>query len=512
MPPRIATRKPSWDAAKGTDAPPAQTLDDPVRLLRKPLSGQSTPRRTSYSSSSPTTARVAGLATVDQEDDHGRVRAGGHSEPAPRLGAGGAVSDKQHQKEGEPDAHILDPSAALALDQGDSVGTGYVRGPRDGLPKDSLTEAAVLPENVTQLVSSASIDDRRRNVLAHANSGDLGGADGDTLGSMSEGDGHQHFQQQRKQQPHQSLPPSKRASFAAEEVATALVDKLAARGGDAAPPSRERHEDGEKQEDKHNNGHNKGSLVERDGGTTGEFKDESVRESRKLRVDAACALLEGISGSGSDTGSGKGPASSRSTNHDGRNNTNSLKNENPSSRSVGGQRVETTDRDGDVLQQASEAVAATAAAAVGEKTHNQGANRRNVQDEEQQFQEGHHRPHEHDAESSLQEGSVVALDNPENGNQIGVEDRHRHSGGRINGEAGESRETGRDGSRRHPYSLGSNQEDETSDVVRRDTPSSSSNNRELVHSPPMISRRRSSGRMVEPGFDKHSTVSHVEVM
>ncbi|CAN0314962.1 unnamed protein product, partial [Pylaiella littoralis] len=170
------------------------------------------------------------------------------------------------------------------------------------------------------------------------------------------------------------------------------------------------------------------------------------------------------------------------------------------------QRVETTDRDGNVLQQASEAVAATAAAAVGEKTHNQGASRRNVQDEEQQFQEGHHRPHEHDAESPLQEGSVVALDNPENGNQIGVEDRHRHSGGRINGEAGESRETGRDGSRRHPYSLGSNQEDETSDVVRRDTPSSSSNNRELVHSPPMISRRRSSGRMVEPGFDKHSTV------
>lgn len=498
VPPRIATRKSSWDATKGTDIPPAETLDDLARLLRKPSSGQSTPRRPSHLSSSSTAAKATGLA--DQEDGHGRVSAESHSEPAPLLAAGSAVADKIYKSESEPEGHMLDPSTTVerALEKGGSVGTSNIREPHGGFPNDSLTEATFPQEKVTQVADSILIDDRKTNVLSHAESRDLGGADGGALGGMNE----VVEPQQQQQQSHQSLPPSTRASHAAEEVATALVENLAARGGDSTPPSREGHEDQEEQEDKSKNKHKNRSLAERNGDSTGEFNNEYVPESKGLRVDASSALSEGVSSSDGDTGSSRRLSSSRSTDHDVHNN-NTLKNENRrvSLGSAGGQGVEAGDMEGEELQQASDAVA-SAAAALGEDTHSEDPYHLHAQDEGRLEVE----------KFTIQEGSAVALDNPENCDQIDVEPRRRPSGGRIISEDGEGREGTGNGSRRRSSSSRRNREGEMSDVGVRETLSSSSNNREVVQSPPVISRRRSSGKIEQPKFCPHNTVSHVDTV
>lgn len=500
--PGIATRKASWEESRGNDVP-AAALDDPAGLVERsstsrsvakgtadtapardrprgqkpPSSGQSTPRRPSISSSS-TTSRAVDGATADQRGDT--------SDDQARFATrSSAASVGQASHAPYPDEQILTHGEQSRRRAGDGdVGSlkEHGNGPR---PQETSTSAPSVLRDGSVHVS---------NSRQPASSGHPGGDEGGVEHALREQD-----DQRERYQPRHFSTPSISASTAAQEIAAALVEGTGTPGGESFPPEEEAQREGNDSgnsprenaeaaeqikdvrfrdpvspnventaaptterrkslETRRRRATETGSVTEMAGG--GAFTNERESDPTDPATEADSALSDG----GSDTEDGRSRAVRQVTTGRECHDEDTLRGENPRtrSRSAEGSGTEVAEEQDHVAQQESEKpFLGGGKSRSSTETHHHSRNSRTGEG-------GHHEESRHQ---------------PQNDANIAV-----------NGGPG----------------LASDKLSEEREVRKTKLPSSS-NNRDLLQSPPMLSRRKASDTAVsDRKLRLNKAVSHSE--
>lgn len=525
VPPRIATRKLSLRATatapltepagltrklsastnafpRGNDlsVPP----DGPSRHEGIPLSNPSTPRRP-FSSALPNPAKA-------KENEDREVSANKNHESALRPSANHAVSGGGDSDKNEDAAHH--PASSLPMEPSPEKEEGGTVGrfseDQSGPSIGASTEGFRAQDGVTP-TALAPNDGLRAKSAPRAGDGDSG--------------------DDRSQPLHEDPESSRRVSSAAVEIAAALAGTTSPSLGKDAPSSESTHEERRRSITLTNSRTDEGgqiagvqpqaapSFIRTDifadsraapllGGpdTTVGYDDEHSHEARGFRA----GMTSATSGSGgcSDSDGGRRPGWRPSTSQSV---PESCAGRDPPPKPSRSKAVSSTppiSNHHDVVARASEDIVAMDI----ETDQVAGTNLISRQQHMHQGEEGQdvQASQQRARSEEVEHGSAVDILSARADARVGC--RRRSSGGVNDTDDAKSQARfsglSERGKSRHPSVTAG--ENETVEGVRKTEPACASRNRELLQSPPMISRRNSSGRRLEPTFGAFKTVSHTD--
>lgn len=507
--PGIATRKPSWEESRGNDVP-ATTVDNPAGLVERtstsrsvakgaagtttardwsrgqkpPSSGQSTPRRPSFSSSS-TTSRVVDGVTADRRGDT--------PDGQPRLAARSSAESVGQASSGSyPNNQNLTRGEQSRSDVGDED-VGFLKEHGNG---SRLQETSAPAPSVR---GSDGVPDFRQRARSGHPRGDEGGVEHDF---REQDDQHQRYQ------PRHFSTPSRPASTAAQEIAATLVEGTGTLSGENFPQD----EEAERDEDiKGNRGNPPGEHVEAaEQNKHGRFRDLASPNVEKIAVPTSerrkSLSLETRSRRATETGNVTETAEGGGTF------TNMRQCEPPDLATEADSALSDGDSDREDGRSSTMRQVTT-----GKECHDEDTSRSENRRNRSRSGEGSGIAVAEEQDNvAQQESEKPVLVVGESSDSTGAYHHSRKSRNSRTGEGGHQEE-----SRPQPQNdanvavnagpgLASNKLSEDNEV-RKAKLSSSSNHRELVQSPPMLSRRKASDTVVsDRNLHLDNVVSHDE--